>query len=82
MQPERSSDTPPAETEQLLYTPKEAAGMVSLTAHWLITRARKGEIPHHRVGKLYRFGREDLEAIKKMHAQPVGKKSDRRKRSA
>ncbi len=80
MQPARSGDSASPEAEQLLYTPDEAASLVAVTAHWLISRARKGEIPHHRLGKLYRFGREDLEAIKQMHAQPVGKKGRRSRR--
>ncbi|MFI7114032.1 helix-turn-helix domain-containing protein [Nonomuraea sp. NPDC050227] len=57
--------------EQILYTAEEAAALVQLTPYWLKFRARQGLIPHRRVGRLLRFAREDLEAIKDMSAQPV-----------
>lgn len=57
--------------EQILYTAEEAAPLVQLTPYWLKFRARHGLIPHRRVGRLLRFAREDLEAIKDMSAQPV-----------
>ncbi|KAB8186959.1 helix-turn-helix domain-containing protein [Nonomuraea phyllanthi] len=57
--------------EQILYTAEEAAALVQLTPYWLKYRARQGLIPHRRVGRLFRFAREDLEAIKDMSAQPV-----------
>ena len=63
--------------EQILYKAEEAAEIVQLTAYWLKTRAGKGLIPHRRVGRLLRFAREDLEAIKDMSARPakVGQES-------
>lgn len=57
--------------EQILYTADEASLLVQLTPYWLKFRARQGLIPHRRVGRLLRFAREDLEAIKDMSAQPV-----------
>ncbi|MFI7125904.1 helix-turn-helix domain-containing protein [Nonomuraea sp. NPDC050153] len=57
--------------EQILYKAEEAAKIVQLTAYWLRSRAGKGLIPHRRVGRLLRFAREDLEAIKDMSAQPA-----------
>lgn len=57
--------------DQILYTAEEAAPLVKLTPYWLKYRARLGVIPHRRVGRLLRFAREDLEAIKDMSAQPV-----------
>lgn len=59
------------QAQEILYTAEEAAPLVKLTPYWLKFRARKGLIPHRRVGKLLRFAREDLEAIKDMSAQPV-----------
>ncbi|MCC5574572.1 helix-turn-helix domain-containing protein [Microtetraspora sp. AC03309] len=63
------------EVKQLLFTADEAAPIVSLTAYWLTTNARAGKIPHRRIGKLYRWAREDLEAIKAMSATPAKRRS-------
>jgi excisionase family DNA binding protein len=57
--------------DQLLYTPEEAAEIVRLTPYWLKFKARKGLIPHRRVGRAFRFADEDLEAIKEMSARPA-----------
>lgn len=69
-EPRSTSDVAP-EVDQLLYTPQEASTIVSLTPHWLVKNAREGRIPHHRVGRLYRFSLENLKAIKETTAQPV-----------
>lgn len=69
MQAPRSDVAP--EVNQLLYTPKEASKIVSMSGHWLVKNAREGRIPHHRVGRLYRFSHENLTAIKDMTAQPA-----------
>jgi excisionase family DNA binding protein len=79
MQSPRNDTAPSVPTtpvvDRLMYLPEEASEIVGLTVHWLIKAAREKRIPHRRVGTLYRFTREDLEAITAMHAQPVGKKA-------
>ncbi|GAA3027744.1 helix-turn-helix domain-containing protein [Streptosporangium longisporum] len=65
-----TTDIPP-DGDQLLYTPQEAAKIVRMSKHWLVTQANKEEIPHHRLGRYYRFSREDLIAIKDMYAKPA-----------
>lgn len=77
MQPPRSNEAAAPEVEPLLYTPDEASPIVNLKPHWLIANARKGLIPHRRIGRYYRFAREDLEEIKRMFAQPVKGRSRR-----
>lgn len=67
----RDAPAPEQAVDQILYTPDEASEIVKLTPYWLKYRARLGEIPHRRVGRLIRFAFEDLEAIKEMSAQPV-----------
>ncbi|MEV0830951.1 MULTISPECIES: helix-turn-helix domain-containing protein [Streptosporangiaceae] len=62
---------PPPEVETLLYTPEQAAEIVNLSRFWLVKEAREGRISHHRVGKLYRFSRENLDEIKTVTAQPA-----------
>lgn len=71
MQAPRSNSAVAPEVDQLLYTPGEAAQIVSLTSYWLVKNAREGRIPHHRIGKLYRFSRENLTEIKDRTAQPA-----------
>jgi excisionase family DNA binding protein len=62
----------PSSLPRLLYTPDEAAEITSLSRAWLIAHARKGKIPHRRLGwRTYRFAPEDLEAIKDMAARSV-----------
>lgn len=70
----RSTDAPadpPPEVEPLFYTPEQAAEILQLTRWWLVKEAREGRINHHRVGKLYRFSRENLDEIKATTAQPA-----------
>ncbi|MBX6169379.1 MAG: helix-turn-helix domain-containing protein [Thermobispora bispora] len=77
MESPRSTDTP-REVEQLLYTPREAAGIVRMSAYWLTSKARAKQIPHHRIGRLYRFSMEDLKAIQAMYAQPIQRQQTRK----
>lgn len=81
MQSPRNETVPSASAaptgDRLMYMPEEAAEIVGLTTHWLIKAAREKRIPHRRIGSLYRFSREDLEAITTMFAQPVAKKAAR-----
>jgi excisionase family DNA binding protein len=79
MQQPPTSEAPADLTEQLLFTPEEAADILRVTAYRLKTSARRREIPHRRIGVQYRFSREDLEAITNIYARPVAK---RRVRSA
>lgn len=67
----RDATAPEPAVDQILYTPEEASEIVKLTPYWLKYKARLGLIPHRRVGRLFRFAIEDLEAIKEMSAQPV-----------
>jgi len=65
------SAEPPAESDPLLYTPEQAAKIVNLSRFWLVKLAREGQISHHRIGKLYRFSRENLDEFKDASAQPA-----------
>jgi excisionase family DNA binding protein len=66
----QASPATSAEVEQL-YTPKEAAKIIKLSHFWLVKHAKTGLIPHHKIGRFYRFSRQDLDDIvKKMSAQP------------
>lgn len=71
MQEPRSTNNVAPEVDQMLYTPEEASDIIRLTPHWLVKSAREGRIPHHRIGKLYRFSRENLDEIKRTTAQPA-----------
>jgi excisionase family DNA binding protein len=50
-------------TDQLLYTPEQAAQLLGVKASWLRRKAAARAIPCTFVGKHLRFSRADLEAI-------------------
>jgi hypothetical protein len=49
---------------KLLYTTREAAGMLKVEESWLATRARAGLVPFRMLGHYRRFAREDVDAVK------------------
>ncbi|WP_326643067.1 helix-turn-helix domain-containing protein [Streptosporangium sp. NBC_01755] len=67
---ETSTESPPKE---LLYTPKEAAELVLFSHFWLLDKARKREIDHHKIGRRYFFSRANLDAINASTVQRVRK---------
>jgi excisionase family DNA binding protein len=56
-----SSDTRPLSPS--LIDAKAASQILSVPASWLLTRARQGRIPHHRLGHYVRFSEEDLQQL-------------------
>jgi excisionase family DNA binding protein len=46
-----------------LYSPDEAAVLLSVPKRWLYERTAAGTIPHQRLGKYIRFTDADLRAI-------------------
>jgi excisionase family DNA binding protein len=52
-------NTPPA-PQLLLRTVAEAAEILGKSEYWVRTQARKGTIPHRRIGVTYRFTDDDL----------------------
>jgi len=86
--PSRAGQTPPigpppldANTEQLLYTPAEAAALLRIRDSWLRRKAAARLIPSTFLGRHLRFSPADLAAIVAHHAQPVGARRRRRHRS-
>ena len=47
----------------LTYTAQEAADLLGSSYDWLTREARKGRLPHHRFGRVYRFTQDDVDAI-------------------
>jgi excisionase family DNA binding protein len=82
MQQPPTRETSPDATEQLLFTPEEAADILRVSAYRLKVSARRREIPHRRIGVQYRFSREDLEEIKDLYARPVTKRRTKQRESA
>ncbi|MFE1235166.1 helix-turn-helix domain-containing protein [Streptomyces tendae] len=55
-----------------LYRPEEIAEALGCSAWWVKDRARRGLIPHTRVGRAYRFTTEHLAEIVRLHeARPT-----------
>ena len=56
-----------------LYTIKEAAKELGISAIGVRRKVRKVELPHRRIGSLYRFTPEDLAAYLQAAAVPAKK---------
>ncbi|WP_254647760.1 helix-turn-helix domain-containing protein [Streptomyces sp. GbtcB6] len=52
-----------------LYRPEEIAEALGCSAWWVKDRARRGLIPHTRVGRAYRFTAEHLAGIVSLHEE-------------
>ncbi|MFH8706567.1 helix-turn-helix domain-containing protein [Streptomyces rubrogriseus] len=52
-----------------LYRPEEIAEALGCSAWWVKDRARRGLIPHARVGRAYRFTAEHLAEIIRLHEE-------------
>ncbi|WP_374222964.1 helix-turn-helix domain-containing protein [Streptomyces sp. MBT65] len=74
------SDIPPALARRLtgaeggaplprLYRPEEIAEALGCSAWWVKDRARRGLIPHTRVGRAYRFTAAHLAEIVRLHEE-------------
>jgi excisionase family DNA binding protein len=74
------SDIPPALVRRLpgteggaplprLYRPEEIAEALGCSAWWVKDRARRGLIPHTRVGRAYRFTAAHLAEIVRLHEE-------------
>lgn len=46
-----------------LIDAKAASEILAVPASWLLSRARTGRIPHHRLGHYVRFSTEDLQQL-------------------
>jgi hypothetical protein len=63
--------------EKLLYTTKEAAGMLNVDESWLATKARAGLVPSRQLGHYRYFSMADIELIvDKAYVQGVQSKHD------
>ncbi|MFK0173986.1 helix-turn-helix domain-containing protein [Streptomyces sp. NPDC090306] len=62
--PARSDSTPPR-----LYRPEEVAEALGCSAWWVKDRARRGLIPHARIGRSYRFSDAHLAEIVRMNEE-------------
>lgn len=58
------------EAERLLYTPDEAAGLLSVPVSWLRRKAAARQVPCTFVGKHLRFSQADLTTIVEDGHQP------------
>nr|WP_307783159.1 helix-turn-helix domain-containing protein [Streptomyces sp. MBT53] len=52
-----------------LYRPEEIAEALGCSAWWVKDRARRGLIPHTRVGRAYRFTAAHLAEIVRLHEE-------------
>lgn len=53
----------PSSDPQALLTAEQVGDLLQLSPRTLKEQASAGQIPHHRLGKHYRFSRRDLDAI-------------------
>jgi excisionase family DNA binding protein len=68
-----------APTEQMLYTPAEAAQLLKVRESWLRKKASARQVPCTFLGRHLRFSAADLAAIITAAAQPaVGRRPRRR----
>lgn len=52
-----------------LLTPQEVAQLLHVSPSWVAERARRGLVPHCRLGRYVRFTAEDVERIIAAHRQ-------------
>ncbi len=80
--PDTAKPPPPADGNQLLYTPGEAAEQLRVRESWLRRRAAARQIPCTFLGKHLRFSAADLAGIVSQNAQaPTGRRPRRRSSS-
>lgn len=60
-----------------LYRPEEIAEALGCSAWWVKDRARRGLIPHTRVGRAYRFTAEHLAEIVRLHEERPNRSTSR-----
>jgi excisionase family DNA binding protein len=53
----------PSSDPQALLTAEQVGDLLQLSPRTLKEQASAGQIPHHRLGKHYRFSRSDIDAI-------------------
>ena len=46
-----------------LYTVEEVAEITGMSKHWLWRQCRNKAVPHHSMGRRYRFSEADLRAL-------------------
>ena len=63
--------------ERILYTPEEVAKDLSLTVEQVKRLARDGGMPHHRVGRYYRFTPSDIDKYVNMTRRDATGQTDR-----
>ncbi|WP_149264238.1 helix-turn-helix domain-containing protein [Actinomadura sp. K4S16] len=66
--PEGGSPT----SEEALIPPEDVARLFNKSTRWLKDQARRGRIPHRRVGRSYAFAAEDIAAMREQFGRPVG----------
>jgi len=66
------------DSDQLLYTPAEAAALLRIRESWLRRRAAARLVPCTFLGRHLRFSPTDLAAIITEHARPAGTRRPRR----
>lgn len=49
------------------YTLDDLVGMFGHSRDWWLRRCQRGEIPHQKYGRAYRFDDDDIAAIKDQH---------------
>jgi excisionase family DNA binding protein len=81
IQPTKPSVADIGESAQLLYTPAEAAAMLRVRESWLRRKVAARLIPSTFLGRHLRFSATDLATIVAAHAQPIGVRRRRRRRS-
>jgi len=73
---QRWLDRPPQDPDSLL-TAEQLGELLQLSPRTLKDQAAAGELPHHRLGKHYRFSRGDIQKILKLTQEAHGPDSKR-----